>query len=159
VNSSSAAAGIWLTIRGVEHRAQSWIAELLAICAVSAWSVACVSGAGVANASAGRAARGVFVVAGHPLEFDFLLSTRRIARGHVRFHVRNVGGLPHRFKVCSFPTGRTSANDCVGRQTRVIAPGRAATLAVLFSRKGRYEFVCGVRGHAAAGMKGIIVVR
>jgi plastocyanin len=118
-----------------------------------------MSGDSVANASAGPATRGVFVVAGYPLEFGFLLSTRHIARGHIRFHVRDVGRLPHRFKVCSFPTGRTSANDCVGRQTRVIAPGRSATLVVLFSHKGRYEFVCGVRGHAAAGMKGIIVVR
>jgi uncharacterized cupredoxin-like copper-binding protein len=97
------------------------------------------------------------VVAGTPLEFHFTLATTVVASGRVTFVVSNGGRLRHRFKICS-QRGLRNDNYCAGAQTRWIDPQSSAVLRVFFHKKGVYEFLCGVRGHAAAGMKGVLTV-
>jgi len=42
--------------------------------------------------------------------------------------------------------------------TKMISPGKSAKLTIVFKRKGAYEYLCVVPGHAAAGMKGDLKV-
>ena len=106
---------------------------------------------------AGVRATVVTVTAGKPTEFGFKLSTSTIRSGTVTFRVTNEGALPHDFKVCANSAGGT-ANACAGKTTTLINPGSSATLNVTFSKSGRYEYLCTVSGHAAAGMKGNLTV-
>jgi nitrite reductase (NO-forming) len=99
----------------------------------------------------------VTVTAGKPTEFGFRLSKKTVPRGKVTFTVRNGGTIGHDFKVCSRPKGG-AANACKGTGTKVIDPGRSATLTVTFRAKGKYEYLCTVPTHAAAGMKGDLTV-
>lgn len=39
-----------------------------------------------------------------------------------------------------------------------IAPGKTYTVEMTFPGPGTYEFVCGITGHAEAGMKGTLTV-
>jgi uncharacterized cupredoxin-like copper-binding protein len=78
-------------------------------------------------------------------EFKFVLSSKSAKRGVVIFKVKNVGKLGHDFQID-------------GRKTKVISPGKSATLRVVFLRKGTYPYKCTVPGHAAAGMKGIFTI-
>jgi len=66
--------------------------------------------------------------------------------GVVTFAVKNVGKLPHDFKIN-------------GKKTPLIAPGKSAKLVVSFKKKGSYPYLCTVPGHAAAGMKGVFTVK
>ncbi|HZO96333.1 MAG TPA: plastocyanin/azurin family copper-binding protein [Gaiellaceae bacterium] len=88
----------------------------------------------------------VSVVAATPSEFRFKLSKRVVRRGTVVFSIRNRGALPHDFKVH-------------GKKTKLLSPGKSATLRVVFKKAGRYPYLCTVSGHAAAGMKGVLRVR
>ena len=99
----------------------------------------------------------VAVVAGAPSEFVFTLSPTTVPVGPVRFTVTNAGRLSHAFRICSSPAGG-AGDACAGPQTAAIAPGRSATLRVLFAAPGTYEYLCAVPGQAAAGMKGILRV-
>ena len=65
--------------------------------------------------------------------------------GAVRFVVRNRGGEAHDFWVRG--GGKTW-------KTRVMIPGRSATLAVRLKKGVRYSFWCGVSDHAEDGMRG-----
>jgi uncharacterized cupredoxin-like copper-binding protein len=87
----------------------------------------------------------VTVTAGSPTEFKFKLSKSKVAKGVVTFTVKNSGQLPHDFKIGN-------------RKTREIQPGKSATLRVTFAKAGKYPYLCTVTGHAAAGMKGTLVV-
>jgi uncharacterized cupredoxin-like copper-binding protein len=78
-------------------------------------------------------------------EFKFVLSKKTAKRGVVIFHVTNVGKLSHDFKIKL-------------RKTRLLKHGESATLRVVFLKKGHYQYLCTVPGHAAAGMKGIFTV-
>jgi uncharacterized cupredoxin-like copper-binding protein len=78
-------------------------------------------------------------------EFKFVLSSKTAKRGIVIFKVKNVGKLGHDFQID-------------GRKTKVISPGKSATLRVVFLRKGTYPYKCTVPGHAAAGMKGVFTI-
>jgi uncharacterized cupredoxin-like copper-binding protein len=78
-------------------------------------------------------------------EFKFVLSRKTAKRGVVVFKVKNVGKLGHDFQIN-------------GRRTRVISPGKSATLRVVFLRKGAYAYKCTVPGHAAAGMFGVFKI-
>ncbi len=78
-------------------------------------------------------------------EFKFVLSSKTAKRGVVVFRVKNVGKLGHDFQIN-------------GRKTRVISPGKSATLRVVFLRKGAYKYKCTVPGHAAAGMVGVFTI-
>jgi len=96
----------------------------------------------------------VKVTAGKPTELAFRLSSKKVSPGIVTFKVTNAGLLGHSFKLCSSPKGGT-VNACVGKTTPVLAHGKSATLTVTL-RKGQYEYLCTVPGHAAAGMKGVL---
>jgi uncharacterized cupredoxin-like copper-binding protein len=78
-------------------------------------------------------------------EFKFVLSSKTAKRGVVVFRVKNVGKLGHDFQIN-------------GRKTRVISPGKSATLRVVFLRKGAYSYKCTVPGHASAGMVGVFTI-
>ncbi len=111
-----------------------------------------------APTGAARSRQIVEVVAGKPFEFAFQLSSSVVSPGLVVFEVRNGGRLAHRFELCSLP-GTLSLNACAGVGTKLIKPTARSSLRVFFKNAGRYEYLCGVRGHAAAGMKGFLTVR
>jgi plastocyanin len=77
-------------------------------------------------------------------EFKIALLPKRVKHGLIRFVVKNNGKLPHNFVIR-------------GRQTPVIKPGKSASINVQLP-KGKYKYVCSIKGHAAAGMKGVLVV-
>jgi plastocyanin len=80
-------------------------------------------------------------------EFSLSLSTKSLARpGTATFSVANAGHTAHDFRIN-------------GKQTSLIRPGTTSRLVVTFKRKGSYHYLCTVPGHAAAGMKGVLVVR
>ena len=41
----------------------------------------------------------------------------------------------------------------------MLQPGDSAKLTVKFTKAGNYSYVCTVPGHAAAGMKGVFIVK
>jgi len=88
----------------------------------------------------------VTVVSGSPNEFSFTVTPKTVKRGIVTFKVTNKGNLPHDFQINR-------------RKTRLLSPGSSATLRVTFLKTGKYTYMCTVSGHAAAGMKGTIVVK
>ena len=101
----------------------------------------------------------ITVTAGKPTELAFKLSkTSSIATGVITFKVTNKGTLSHDFKVCTRAVTSTKANTCTGKGTKLLKKGQSATLIVTILKKGTYEFLCTVPGHAAAGMKGLIGV-
>jgi uncharacterized cupredoxin-like copper-binding protein len=80
-------------------------------------------------------------------EFSIKLSKGSLARpGTVTFAVKNAGKMEHNFRINR-------------KQTRLIKPGKTATLVVTFKKKGSYHYICAVPGHAALGMKGVFTVR
>jgi uncharacterized cupredoxin-like copper-binding protein len=78
-------------------------------------------------------------------EFKFTLSPSTVTHGTVTFTVVNKGKLPHDFKIA-------------GKTTPMIQPGKSAKLTVTL-KAGKYPYLCTVPGHAAAGMKGTLVVK
>ena len=99
----------------------------------------------------------VAVTAGKPSEFSFTLSRKTVHTGKVLFTIVNKGAVAHTFKVCSSPKGG-KANACPGKGTKPIRPKKSAKLVVVFTKRGTYEYLCTVPGHAAAGMKGVLKV-
>ena len=97
------------------------------------------------------------VVSGKPSEFHFTLTKSKAFHGTVIFTIANKGALAHDFKVCRSPS-TALANSCTGTGTKLISPGQSAKLTVVLSKPGKYEYLCTVTGHAAAGMKGWITV-
>jgi uncharacterized cupredoxin-like copper-binding protein len=80
-------------------------------------------------------------------EFFLRLSIKSINRpGKVTFVFKNIGHVRHDFKINS-------------KKTPLIHPGKTATLAVTFTKKGEYRYLCTVPGHAALGMRGVFAVR
>ena len=96
---------------------------------------------GPAQSNVGR----VSIVRVTAQEFSFALSRTKVPTGMARFIVTNAGMIGHDFYVD-------------GQKTRVLAQGRAASLLVRFRKPGRYAYRCSVPGHAAVGMKGVLVV-
>ncbi|HUQ22896.1 MAG TPA: plastocyanin/azurin family copper-binding protein [Gaiellaceae bacterium] len=88
----------------------------------------------------------VAVTAGKPSELKFTLSKKTILKGTGVFKVTNRGSLPHNFKIA-------------GKKTVNLGPGKTATLKVAFAKAGKYAYLCTVPGHAAGGMKGVLVVK
>jgi mono/diheme cytochrome c family protein len=98
----------------------------------------------------------ITVTAGKPSELGFNLSkSSLITVGKVTFKVTNKGALSHDFKICTALVKSAAKNSCVGKVTPMIKPGKSATLTVTL-KKGQYEYLCTVAGHAAAGMKGLL---
>jgi uncharacterized cupredoxin-like copper-binding protein len=90
------------------------------------------------------AATSVSVTAGKPSEYKFTLSKKSVKAGTVKFTVSNKGKIPHDFSIG-------------GKKTKLIQPGKSATLSVTL-KKGSAAYKCTVSGHAAAGMKGTLKV-
>ena len=90
-------------------------------------------------------------------EFSFKLSTKTVKLGAVTFKFTNSGVLPHDLKVCSASTGGT-ATSCTGKATPLVDPGTSHSLTITFTKVGKYEYLCTVPGHAAAGMRGLLTV-
>jgi uncharacterized cupredoxin-like copper-binding protein len=115
-------------------------------------------GAGIAVAFAAFALAGPALAApaharhstGSPIkvtatEFKFKLSSTSVAAGSVTFTIVNKGKLAHDFSIG-------------GKKSALIAPGKSGKLTVTL-KAGKYPYKCTVPGHAAAGMKGIFVVK
>lgn len=92
------------------------------------------------------AAETVSVTAGKPSEFGFQLSKKSVKKGAVTFKVANKGMINHDFKVA-------------GKKTPSLAAGKSSVLTVTFKKAGKYPFLCTLPGHAAGGMKGVLVVK
>lgn len=132
--------------------------------AVLVTALGCASAAAILGFPASSAAKAkpkrttIRVVAGKPSEFRFKLSKSSLIRpGVVVFKVTNAGVAPHSFKICVRKAKSAKANACKGKVTKVLKKGKSATLTVKLG-KGKFEFLCAVPGHAAAGMKGLIGV-
>jgi len=111
--------------------------------------------------AASRKVTVITVTAGKPSELAFKLSkTSSIPAGTITFNVTDMGVAFHNFKICSVPvtTAASAKNTCNGKATKILHHGDTATLTVTLSKTGKYEFLCTVTGHAAAGMKGLIGV-
>jgi uncharacterized cupredoxin-like copper-binding protein len=121
---------------------------LTATVAALAWAIPASAHTNAARATV------VTVTAGKPIEFGFKLSTKSVKAGAVTFKVTNGGAIPHDFTLCS---KAGTADTCAGKKTPMLSGGASATLSVTL-KAGTYEYLCGVPGHAAAGMKGQIKV-
>lgn len=82
-------------------------------------------------------------------EYRISLSARPKA-GRVTFAIRNAGGDDHDFWIRG--GGRTF-------KSRVLDGGASARLTATLKKGVRYQYWCGVGGHAAAGMRGSFVAR
>jgi len=101
----------------------------------------------------------ITVVAGKPGEFAFELSkSSKLHAGTFTFKVTDEGQGFHTFKVCAKPVKTAAANACTGKVTKTVHPGQTVTLTVSITKTGKYEVLCSLPGHAAAGMKGLIGV-
>ena len=99
----------------------------------------------------------IHVTAGKPSELAFTLSNSAIpAAGKVTFEVTNAGTIAHDFEICSAPSAN-NGNACKGTTTPMLSHGQSASLTVTL-KKGLYEYLCTVKGHAQAGMKGVLEV-
>jgi iron uptake system component EfeO len=78
-------------------------------------------------------------------EFKFVLSPTSATAGSVTFTITNKGKLSHDFSIG-------------GKKSALIAPGKSGKLTVTL-KAGKYPYKCTVPGHAAAGMKGMFVVK
>jgi plastocyanin len=96
------------------------------------------------SAASQRTATTVVSVSGK--EFKYTLSRKSAPRGAIVFKFKNVGVVAHDFKIA-------------GKKTPLVQPGSSATLKVKITKPGRYKYLCTVPGHAAAGMKGIFIVK
>ena len=124
-----------------------------------AWLLAAATGPASGKASPHKAAAvtGVTVTIGKPTELGYTLSKiSALQAGTINFKVTNAGLGFHNFKVCTTPVTRAAANACVGKATKILKNGQSAMLTVVLTKSGKYEFLCSVPGHAAAGMKGLI---
>ncbi len=101
----------------------------------------------------------ITVTAGKPSELGFKLSKfSNLPAGTITFRIKNGGLGTHNFKICTSPSATAAKNACVGKATPLLKAGQSAILTVKLTKTGKYEFLCAVPGHAAAGMKGILGV-
>jgi plastocyanin len=92
--------------------------------------------------SAGASAKTIRVTGG---EYFFRLSSKSAPKGRVTFRFKNSGSIKHDFKIA-------------GKKSKLIRKGKTTSISVSLS-KGSYKYVCTVKGHAAAGMKGTFRVK
>jgi hypothetical protein len=120
-----------------------------------------VVGPASAKVSSQRAAKVtiVNVTIGKPTELAFTLSKfSALPVGSFTFDVKNLGLGAHNFEVCTSPTTGALPNSCVGKATAFLRHGQTAVLTMVITKTGKYEYLCTVTGHAAAGMKGLFGV-
>jgi uncharacterized cupredoxin-like copper-binding protein len=95
--------------------------------------------------AASRSAHSAAGVSVSGKEFKFSLSSKKARHGSITFRFSNKGKLKHDFKID-------------GKKTPLIKPGRSASITVNL-KKGSYKYICTVKGHAKAGMRGTFTVR
>jgi plastocyanin len=110
------------------------------ILAAAAIAAAAVPTAAIATAGERPTGLAATTVSVSGKEYSFKLSRKSAPHGSIRFAFTNKGRLKHDFKIA-------------GKSTRVLKKGKSQTITVRLS-KGTYKYVCTVKGHAAAGMKG-----
>jgi len=148
------------------HRKRLMVVLVVFAAAAVALSLMIGSAAGQSNGKAATrvvakpAVTTVTVTLGKPSEFAFTLSKKDlIPVGKVMFKVTNKGVIDHNFKVCkALFTAKALANACagaVGGMTKNLKKGQSQTITVTL-KKGKYEFLCTLSGHAAGGMKGLM---
>src|SRR5579862_2169643 len=99
----------------------------------------------------------IVVLAGKPSELAFKLSDlSKVPAGQITFKVTNEGVAYHTFKICTAAVTSAAKNTCTGKVTPLLKHGKSATLVVVITKSGKYEYLCTVPGHAAAGMKGLL---
>jgi uncharacterized cupredoxin-like copper-binding protein len=141
------------------HRQRlTMILAVLGACLVGtmAWVLGVAAGPAAGQTKTHRVVATVITVtAGQPSELAFKLSKMSIpAAGTVTFKVTNKGSIAHDFEICSAVTTTGNAFTCKGTTTKMLKTGQTASITVKL-KKGKYEFLCTVPGHAQAGMKGI----
>ena len=114
---------------------------------VAALGVAAVAGvlAWALPATAHQTRATVTTVNVTAFDIGFKLSAKTAKSGVVIFKVKNTGKLQHDFSIS-------------GRKTKLLNGGQSDTLRVTL-KKGNWAYKCTVPGHAAAGMKGVLVVK
>jgi uncharacterized cupredoxin-like copper-binding protein len=85
------------------------------------------------HAAATPVVQRITVTMGKPKEASCFLSKKVISKGKVVFTTRNSGKAQHIFQIN-------------GKKTRPLAPGKSATLTVIFKKGGRYTYSCPVHG-------------
>ena len=143
------------------HRKRSFSAVLGVACLAVMAVVFTVVGPAAAKVNTHQAAKVtvVTVTAGKPSELAFKLSKfSALPAGPITFKVTNMGLGCHNFKICTTPVTSVAKNACVGKVTKLLHHGDTATLTVTLTKNGKYEYLCAVPGHAAAGMKGLLGV-
>jgi nitrite reductase (NO-forming) len=135
------------------------LVALAACCAgMTAWMLAGPAAATVKKSSAAKVTV-VTVTLGKPSEFGIKLSKfSNLPAGPITFKVTNKGKAQHDFELCSVTAKTTAKNACVGKTTKLLSAGQSATLTVTVTKKGTYEYLCSVPGHAKIGMKGLLGV-
>ncbi len=142
------------------HRKRSFSFVLGGACLAVLALVLTAVGPAAAKVNAPRSpATVVTVTAGKPTELAFKLSKfSNLPVGTITFNVTNQGVAFHDFKLCTAPVASLAKNACVGKVTKILHHGDKATLTVTLTKSGKYEYLCTVAGHAAAGMKGLVGV-
>jgi len=80
-------------------------------------------------------------------EFKFTVTPKTVRKNAViTFSLTNRGAIGHDFRVG-------------GKKSAVLGAGKKGTLKVTFKKAGRYPYLCTLPSHAAAGMKGVLVVK
>ena len=138
-------------------RRKAFLAVVLASC-VGLLAAGAVASSAIFSTHAAKA-NVITVVAGKPGELAFQLSkSTKLKVGTYTFKVTNKGLGFHTFKFCTAPVKTAAKNTCVGKVTKTLKPGQSASFTVTITKAGKYEYLCSIPGHAAAGMKGLIGV-
>jgi uncharacterized cupredoxin-like copper-binding protein len=147
----------------MRHRRLAIVLGLFATCALGsmAWLLGVATGSAAGQTAKHSAAKVtiVSVTAGKPSELAFQLSKFSLLPvGKITFKVKNGGAISHNFKVCTTPVATSAKNACTGTSTPLLKSGQSSSITVNFTKKGKYEFLCTVPGHAGSGMKGLLGV-
>ncbi len=136
-------------------RRKAFLAVVLAAC-VGLLAAGAVASSAIFSTQTAKA-NVITVVAGKPGELAFQLSkSTKLKVGTYIFKVTNKGLGFHTFKFCLAPVKTAAKNSCVGKVTKTLKPGQSASFTVTIKKAGKYEYLCSVPGHAAAGMKGLM---
>jgi plastocyanin len=81
-------------------------------------------------------------------DFSFTLSKNTVPRGKVIFTVTNKGQVAHDFVI-----------GALNKKTAVIDPDTTTKLTVVFTKPGKYLYLCSVGEHFFHGMKGYLTVK
>jgi uncharacterized cupredoxin-like copper-binding protein len=101
-----------------------------------------VAGAGPAPPRASAATPHIVRVTAK--DFRFVLSTRTVPHGPIRFVITNRGSSEHDFSIAH-------------HTSKTIQPGQR-TVMTLTLKRGRYPYRCTVDSHTELGMKGVLRV-